>query len=190
MAETLHAYPDIKIELSLDSALTDIVSERFDAGIRLGEQIAQDMIALRIGPDIRMAVVGSPEYLAKNLKPRTPQDLTRHSCINLRMPSAGGIYPWEFSQGDRELHVRVDGQFVVNNIVAAVKAAEEGLGLAIVMEDQVMTQIAEGRLVRVLDDWCQFFPGYHIYYPSRRLLSPAFQTLLQTLKRRYEELIA
>lgn len=190
VAETLHAYPDIKIELSLDSALTDIVRERFDAGIRLGEQIAQDMIASRIGPDIRMAVVGSPDYLAKNPKPRMPQDLTRHSCINLRMPSAGGIYPWEFSQGDRELHVRVDGQFVVNSIVAAAKAAEEGHGLAIVMEDQVMTQIAEGKLVRVLDDWCQSFPGYHIYYPSRRLLSPAFQTFLQALRRRYEELIA
>ncbi|ARU93311.1 LysR family transcriptional regulator [Tatumella citrea] len=188
VAERLHAFPDIKIELSLDSALTDIVSDRFDAGIRLGEQIAQDMVALRIGPDIRMAVVGAPGYLAKNPQPLTPQDLTSHSCINMRMPSAGGIYPWEFSQGERELHVRVDGQFVVNNIVAAAKAAEEGLGLAIVMEDQVITQIAEGRLVRVLDDWCRPFSGYHIYYPSRRLLSPAFQTFLQTLRRRYREL--
>ena len=188
VAETLHAYPDIKIELSLDSSLTDIVSERFDAGIRLGEQIAQDMIALRVGPDIRMAVVGSPDYLAKHSLPRTPQDLTHHSCINMRMPSAGGIYPWEFSQGERELHVRVDGQFVVNNIVAAAKAAEEGLGLAIVMEDQVVAKIAEGKLVRVLDDWCQPFPGYHIYYPSRRLLSPAFQSVLKSLRRRYDEL--
>lgn len=185
VAETLHTYPDIKIELSLDSSLTDIVSERFDAGVRLGEQIAQDMIAVRIGPDLRMAVVGAPDYLGRYSLPQTPQDLTLHSCINIRMPSSGGIYPWEFSQGERKVNVRVDGQFVVNNIVAAVKAAEEGLGLAIVMEDQVMRQIAEGKLVRVLDDWCESFPGYHIYYPNRRLLSPAFQAFLQTLRRRY-----
>ncbi|MEW5289875.1 LysR family transcriptional regulator [Erwinia papayae] len=188
VAETLHAFPDIKIELSLDSALTDIVTERFDAGIRLGEQIAQDMIALRIGPDIRMVVVGSPDYLAKHPPLHIPQDLTRHSCINIRMPASGGIYPWEFRNGERELHVRVDGQFIVNSIIAAVTAAEAGLGLAIVMEDQVTRQIAEGTLVQVLDDWCQPFTGYHIYYPGRRLLSPAFQTLLQTLRRRYQQL--
>ncbi|ADU71305.1 LysR family transcriptional regulator [Pantoea sp. At-9b] len=182
--EVLHTYPDINIELSLDSALTDIVSERFDAGIRLGERVELDMIAARIGPDLRMAVVGTPDYFAKHPIPKSPHELPHHTCINIRLPSSGGIYAWEFSQGERELNVRVDGQFIVNNIVAALKAAEAGVGLAMVMEDMVEAQLEEGKLVRVLAEWCAPFAGYHIYYPSRRLLSPAFQVLLQTLRRR------
>ncbi|MDE1186558.1 MAG: LysR family transcriptional regulator [Pantoea sp.] len=184
--EVLHTYPDIKVELSLDSALTDIVSERFDAGIRLGEQVEQDMIASRIGPELRLAVVGTPDYFARHGVPASPHDLTHHSCINIRLPSSGGIYVWEFNQGERELNVRVDGQFIVNNIVATLKAAEAGLGLAMVMEDMVQAQLEAGSLVRVLEAWCEPFAGYHIYYPSRRLLSPAFQVFLQTLRQRNE----
>ncbi|QGY31435.1 LysR family transcriptional regulator [Pantoea cypripedii] len=184
--EVLQTYPDIKIELSLDSALTDIVSERFDAGIRLGERVEQDMIAARIGPELRLAVVTTPDYFTRYGVPTSPHDLTHHSCINIRLPSSGGIYVWEFNQGERELNVRVEGQFIVNNIVAALKAAEAGLGLAMVMEDMVEAQIEAGTLVRVLETWCAPFAGYHIYYPSRRLLSPAFQVFLQTLRQRNE----
>lgn len=182
--EVMQSYPDIKIELSLDSALTDIVSERFDAGVRLGERVEQDMIAARIGPELRMAVVGTPDYFARHPGPTSPYDLPQHACINIRLPSSGGLYAWEFNQGERELNVRVGGQFTVNNIAAALKAAEAGLGLAMVMEDMVTAQLEEGKLVQVLAEWCAPFAGYHIYYPSRHLLSPAFQVLLQTLRRR------
>jgi DNA-binding transcriptional LysR family regulator len=177
-------YPDIKVELSLDSGLTDIVTERFDAGVRLGEQVAKDMIAVRIGPDIRMAVVGSPSYFSGRTVPLAPHDLTRHSCVNLRLPSAGGLYAWEFSKNGRDLHVRVDGQLVVNNVNANLKAAIAGIGLAIVMEDQIPTLVSEGKLVRILEDWCPPFAGYYIYYPSRRQLSPAFRVVLDALKYR------
>lgn len=182
IAKLLPEYPDIKVELSLDSALTDIVAERFDAGIRLGERIEKDMIAVRVGPDMRMAVVGAPAYFANRPVPRTPVELTGHACINLRLPSSGGLYAWEFSKDGRDLNVRVDGQFVVNNMNSNLRAAEAGLGLAIVMEDQVTAHLADGRLVRVLEDWCPPFSGYHIYYPSRRQLSPAFQAVLQALR--------
>lgn len=180
----LPQFPDVTVEISLDSALTDIVTERFDAGVRLGEQVAKDMVAVRIGPDIRMAVVGAPSYFVNRAAPKTPHELTRHSCINLRLPSAGGLYAWEFSIGGRDLHVRVDGQFVVNNINANLQAAEAGLGLAIVMEDQIRGQLANGSLVRVLEEWCQPFSGYHIYYPSRRQLSPAFSLFVDALRYR------
>lgn len=183
ICEVMRQYPDINIELSMDSSLADIVSERFDAGVRLGEQVALDMISLPIGPELRMAVVGSPDYFRQYQIPQTPHDLTRHRCINIRFPSSGGVYAWEFSQQGRELNVRVDGQFTVNSIIAAVRAAEEGLGLAIVMEDQVTDKVNEGKLIRVLEEWCPPFPGYHIYYPSRRLLSPAFQVVLKHLRR-------
>lgn len=182
IAGLLPEYPDIKVELSIDSALTDIVSERFDAGVRLGEQIAKDMIAVRIGPDMRMAVVSAPSYFEKRPRPQTPIELTRHACINIRLPSSGGLYAWEFSKDGRDLHVRVDGQFVVNNMNSNLKAAEAGLGLAVVLEDQVADHLADGRLVRVLEDWCPLFSGYHIYYPSRRQLSPAFLAVLQALR--------
>jgi DNA-binding transcriptional LysR family regulator len=177
-------YPEIKVELSLDSALTDIVTERFDAGVRLGEQVAKDMIAVRLGPDIRMAVVGSPSYLAGRTIPLTPHDLTQHSCINIRLPSAGGLYAWEFTKEGRDLNVRVDGQLIVNNVNATLRAAVAGIGLAIIMEDQIAALVAEGKLVRVLEDWCSPFAGYHIYYPSRRQLSPAFRAILDALKYR------
>lgn len=180
----LPQYPDIKIELSIDSALTNIVEERFDAGIRLGEQLAKDMIAVKVGPDLRMAVVATPSYFATRGVPETPNDLTRHSCINIRLPSAGGLYVWEFARDGRDVHVRVEGQFLVNDMNTNVKAAEAGIGIAIAMEDLVLPQIRDGRLQRVLDDWCPPFSGYHIYYPSRRQLTPAFEVVLKALRYR------
>ena len=180
----LPAYPDIKVEIVIDYGLTDIVAERYDAGVRLGEQVARDMIAVRIGPDMRMAVVGAPSYFARRNQPRTPQDLTAHDCINLRLPTYGGLYAWEFEKGGRELKVRVEGQLVFNNIALRVNAALAGLGLAYLPEDQVQTHLADGRLVRVLDDWCPHFSGYHLYYPSRRQPTPAFALLVDALRYR------
>ena len=168
LARLLPAYPDIKVEIVIDYGLTDIVAERYDAGVRLGEQVARDMIAVRIGPDMRMAVVGSPSYFARHPRPKKPQDLTAHGCINLRLPTYGGIYAWEFEKGGRELKVRVEGQLVFNNIALRLDAALSGLGLAYLPEDQVRTHVEEGRLIRVLADWCPAFSGYHLYYPSRR----------------------
>jgi len=177
-------YPDIRVEIIIDYGLTDIVAERYDAGVRLGEQVAKDMIAVRIGPDMRMAVVGAPAYFARHKRPRTPQDLTDHSCINLRLPTYGGIYAWEFEKDGRELKVRVEGQLVFNNIGLRMNAVMAGLGLAYLPEDQVRAHMADGRLVRVLADWCPPFPGYHLYYPSRRQSSPAFTVLVEALRYR------
>jgi len=177
-------YPDIKIEIIVDYGLTDIVAERYDAGVRLGEQVARDMIAVRIGPDMRMAVVGSPSYFAARPKPRTPQDLTSHNCINLRLPTYGGLYAWEFEKAGRELKVRVEGQLVFNTAALRLNAVLAGLGLAYLPEDQVTAQLADGRLVRVLADWCPPFPGYHLYYPSRRQATPAFSLLVDALRYR------
>jgi DNA-binding transcriptional LysR family regulator len=177
-------YPDIKVEIIVDYGLTDIVAERYDAGVRLGEQVAKDMIAVRIGPDLRMAVVGSPAYFARRKRPRTPQDLTAHDCINLRLPTYGGLYAWEFAKGGRALKVRVDGQLVFNNVGLRLSAVLAGLGLAYLPEDQVRAHLAKGRLVRVLADWCPPFPGYHLYYPSRRHSSPAFALLVDALRYR------
>ena len=182
VARLLPRSPDLKIELAIDSALRDIVSERYDAGVRLGEQVARGMIAVRIGPDLRMAVVGAPSYFAGRAAPVTPHDLTQHACINLRLPSSGGLYPWKFSKEGRNLNVRVDGPLVVNNIAVNREAAMAGLGLAIVLEDQITEQLAGGTLVRVLEDWCPPFPGYHLYYPSRRQLSPAFAVVVSALR--------
>ena len=178
----LPRYPDIHVELSIDSGLTDIVTERFDAGVRLGEQVAKDMVAVRIGPDLRMAVVGAPSYFATHPKPRTPQDLADHQCINLRLPTAGGLYPWELGKDGRELKVRVEGQLAFNNAAMMLRAAIAGFGLACVMEDHVAAPIAEGKLIRVLDDWCPPFTGYHLYYPSRRQPSAAFTLLANALR--------
>jgi DNA-binding transcriptional LysR family regulator len=178
----LPQYPDIAVEIIVDNSLTDIVAERLDAGVRLGEQVAKDMVAVRIGPDIRMAVVGAPDYFAGRKRPRTPQDLTEHSCINLRLPTAGGLYAWEFEKGDRELRVRVEGQLVFNTATLAVKAALAGAGLAFVPEDRVREHVSEGRLIRVLADWCPPFPGFHLYYPSRRQPTPAFAVLVNALR--------
>jgi DNA-binding transcriptional LysR family regulator len=184
LARLLPAYPEIAVELSIDQGLTDIVAERFDAGIRLGEQVARDMIATRIGPDMRMAVVGAPAYFATRETPRQPQDLAQHRCINLRLPTLGGLYAWELGREGRELKVRVEGQLVCNSIRTILKAATAGFGLACVLEDQVARQIEEGSLIRVLEDWCEPFPGYYLYYPSRRQTAPAFALLVEALRYR------
>ena len=184
LARFLPAYPDIKVEIAVDHRMIDIVAERYDAGVRNGEQVAKDMIAVRIGPDMRMAVVGTPSYFATRPAPKKPQDLTEHNCINLRLPTLGGLYAWEFEKGGRELRVRVDGQLTLNGTGQMLNAAVAGLGLAYVPEDLVQTYVGQGRLKRVLDDWCPPFPGYHLYYPSRRQASPAFSLLVDALRYR------
>jgi DNA-binding transcriptional LysR family regulator len=184
LAALLPRYPDIKVELIVDYGLTDIVAERYDAGVRLGEQVAKDMIAVRIGPDLRMAVVGSPAYFASRAQPKTPQQLTDHTCINIRLPTHGGIYAWEFEKRGRSLRVRVDGQVVFNNISLRLQAVRAGLGLAYLPEDQVQTELADGRLILLLADWCPRFAGYHLYYPSRRQPAPAFALLVDALRYR------
>jgi DNA-binding transcriptional LysR family regulator len=177
-------YPDVHVEISVDAALTDIVGERFDAGVRLGEQVARDMIAVRIGPDLRMVTVGAPGYFAQRPKPRTPQDLAGHDCINLRLPTLGGLYAWEYEKDGRELRVRVDGRLVLNSAALIIRATCAGFGLAHLPEDHVLDDLAAGRLVRVLDDWCPPFPGWHLYFPSRRQQSPAFALLVEALRYR------
>src|SRR4051812_37350786 len=177
-------HPDIKVEIFIDYGLTDIVAERYDAGIRSGEVVARDMVAVRIGPDLRMAVVGAPAYFAGRPQPGRPQDLTAHTCINLRLPTRDAIYAWKFENGGRELRVRVDGQLVFNTSALILDAALAGFGLAYLPEDQVQAHVAEGRLVRVLADWCPPFPGYHLYYPSRRHQTPAFALLVEALRYR------
>ncbi|TMI08427.1 MAG: LysR family transcriptional regulator [Betaproteobacteria bacterium] len=184
LAKILPEYPDIKVEIIIDYGLTDIVAQRYDAGVRAGEQVAKDMIAVRIGPDIRMAVVGAPSYFAKRSPPKKPQDLTEHNCINLRLPTYGGLYAWEFEKGDGELRVRVDGQLVLNSTAQMLKAALAGFGLAYVPHDVAQPHVAEGRLNRVLEDWCPPYTGYHLYYPSRRQSSPAFNLLVDALRYR------
>jgi DNA-binding transcriptional LysR family regulator len=184
LAKLLPRYPDIKVELNVDYGLTDIVAERYDAGVRPGEQVAKDMIAVRIGPDFRMAVVGAPSYFARRPKPKHPQELTAHDCINIRLPTYGSIYAWEFEKRGRALKVRVEGQLVFNNVALRVNAALAGSGLAYLSADQVREHVAEGRLVRVLGDWCPPFSGYHLYYPSRRQAAPAFALLVEALRYR------
>ena len=177
-------YPDIKVEIVVDYGLTDIVAERFDAGVRSCESLAKDMIAVRIGPDLRMAVVAAPSYFAGRERPLMPQDLTGHACINLRLPTYGGVYAWEFEKDGRELKVRAEGQLVFNNLALRLSAALAGLGLAYLPEDQVQIHVADGRLVRVLEDWCEPYTGYHLYYPSRRQTSPAFAVVVEALRYR------
>lgn len=184
LAKLLSHYPDINVEITIDYGLTDIVAERYDAGVRWGEQVARDMIAVRIGPDMRMAVVGAPSYFATRSSARTPQDLTDHNCINLRLPTHGGTYAWEFAKGKRKLNVRVDGQIVFNSSTQIVHAALEGLGLAYVPEGAVEPYLRSGRLERVLEDWCPRSSGYHLYYASRRQASPAFALLVDALRYR------
>jgi DNA-binding transcriptional LysR family regulator len=184
LAKFLAKYPDITVEISIDSALTDIVAQRFDAGVRSGEQVAKDMIAVRIGPDTSMAVVGSPSYFRKQPEPKRPQDLIGHSCINLRLPTQGGLYAWEFEKGARELKVRVEGQLVFNSTYQMLNAALAGFGLAYVPADLAQPHLAKGRLKRVLKDWCPPFSGYHLYYPSRRQPAPAFVLLVDALRHR------
>ena len=182
LAPLLASFPDIHVELSTDGTLVDIVADRFDAGVRLGEQLAKDMIAVPIGPDLRLAVVGSPDYFKRHPRPMNPHDLTSHRCINLRMPTHGSLYTWEFSRDGRELNVRVEGQVVVNDSIVALEAAVAGMGLACLMEDIVAPAVAQGRLVSVLQDWCEPFAGYHLYYPSRRQPSQAFSLVVGALR--------
>jgi DNA-binding transcriptional LysR family regulator len=184
LARLLPDYPDIKVEIVIDYGLRDIVAERYDAGVRTGEMVARDMVAVRIGPDMRSAVVGAPSYFAQREKPKTPQDLTTHACVNLRLPTHGGLYAWEFEKGGRELRVRVDGQLVFNGTAPMLDAALAGFGLAYVPEDSVQAHLADGRLIRVLADWCPPYPGYHLYYPSRRQPTPAFALLVNALRYR------
>ena len=184
LVKLLPQYPDIKVEIIVDYGLTDIVAERYDAGVRLGEQVAKDMIAVRIGPDFRMAVVGAPSYFTRRSRPKKPQDLTAHDCINLRLPTYGGLYAWEFEKNGRELKVRVEGQLVFNGSAPMLKAALAGFGLAYLPEDLVQADLAKGRLIRVLTDWCPPFSGYHLYYPSRRQPTPAFALLVDALRYR------
>jgi DNA-binding transcriptional LysR family regulator len=184
LAQLLPDYPDIKVEVVVDFGLTDIVAQRYDVGIRLGDQVAKDMIAVRIAPDLRMAVVGAPGYLTKHKRPRTPQDLTGHNCINLRLPTHGGLFAWEFEKDGQELKVRVEGQLVFNGTGQMLSAALAGGGLAYVPEDLARPYIAAGQLKQVLRDWCPTFQGYHLYYPSRRQSSRALAVLIDALRYR------
>ena len=178
----LQAYPDVNVELTTDNTLTDIVSGRFDAGVRLGEQVAKDMVAVRIGPDWRMLVVGSPDYFARHGRPDTPHDLQHYRCINIRLPTLGGLYAWEFSRDGQDLRVRVEGQLTFNHLPARVDAAISGMGLAFVPEDTVAGALAEGKLEAVLEPWCEPFQGYYLYYPSRKQHTQAFARLIEALR--------
>jgi len=184
LAQLLPAYPDIKVEIVIDYGLTDIVAGRFDAGVRSGEQVANDMIAVRVGPDMRMAVVGAPSYFTARSLPEKPQDLIDHNCITLRLPTHGGLYAWEFEKDGRELRVRADGQLTYNTTAQMMTAALAGLGLAYVPEGLAKPYVARGRLKRVLEDWCLPYSGYHLYYPSRRQPTPAFALLVGALRYR------
>jgi DNA-binding transcriptional LysR family regulator len=176
--------PDLKVELIVDYGLSNIVSERYDAGVRSGEQVAKDMIAVRIGPDMRMAVVGAPSYFKDREEPKKPQDLIAHNCINLRLPTHDSLYAWEFERGNRDLKVRVEGQLTCNGAAQLLNGALAGLGLAYVPEGMVEALIAKGRLKRVLADWCPPFSGYHLFYPSRRQSSAAFNLVVEALRHR------
>jgi DNA-binding transcriptional LysR family regulator len=184
LAKLLPKYPDIKLEIAIDYGLTDIVAQRYDAGVRLGEQVDKDMIAVRIGPDVRFVVVGAKSYFAKRAPLATPQDLIGHSCINLRLPTHGGLYAWEFEKDGHDLKVRVEGQLVFNSIFQVLDAAVSGFGLAYVPEDLAQPYLANDRLRKVLEEWCQPWSGYHLYYPSRRQPSPAFALLVDALRHR------
>jgi DNA-binding transcriptional LysR family regulator len=182
LSPLLTAYPDIRIEIDINYGMIDIVAERFDAGVRLGNQVAKDMIALRIAPDLKRAVVGSPSYLARRPPPLVPQDLTAHGCINMRLPTHGGLYAWEFERDGQALQVQVAGQAIFNTTPQTLQAALDGHGLAYVPDDLAAGHVGAGRLQRVLEDWCPTFPGYHLYYPSRRQASPAFTLVVEALR--------
>src|SRR6266851_1064621 len=184
LARLLRSYPDIKVEIINDYGLTDIVAQRFDAGVRDGEQVAKDMIAVRIAPNARMAVVGTPSYFRNRPVPNKPQELVEHNCINLRLPTHGGLYAWEFEKGARELKVRVEGQLCFNTTTQMLHAGLAGLGLTYLPEGLVQPHVNKGRLKRVLADWCPPYPGYHLYYPSRRQPSAAFTLLVEALRHR------
>lgn len=182
LAPLLREYPDIKLEFDVNYGFRDIVADRFDAGVRLGKTIDKDMIAVPIGPPMRLAVVASPGYFAVHPIPRTPKDLTAHQCINQRMQSSGGLYVWDFERRGQQVNVRVDGQLIFNTTQPQINAAVAGLGITLLPEDELGPYMADGRLVRVLEDWCPKFEGYHLYYPSRRQPSPAFTLVVQALR--------
>jgi DNA-binding transcriptional LysR family regulator len=186
LSKVLPDYPDITVEVTVDYSRSDIVSERYDAGVRLGDEVAKDMIAVRIGPDMRIAVVGAPAYFTGRREPKTPQDLAEHNCINLRLPTHGGLLPWDFKKGKREVKVRVTGQWIYNSISPIIRASLAGHGLAFVPDDLVTDDLKQGGLIRVLDDWCQPYPGYHLYYPSRRQSSGALAVIVEALRYRPE----
>ena len=179
----LKAFPDINVEFDVNYGFRDIVADRFDAGVRLGESVEKDMIAVRIGPDLRMVAVAAPSYFAGRARPQTPQDLVDHRCINLRLSSSGGLYAWEFEKDGHPLRVRVEGQFTFNTVRPMVNAAIAGFGIAYVPEDTARPLLETGALVQVLDDWCQPFSGFHLYYPSRQM-SPAFALVIDVLRYR------
>nr|WP_315249875.1 LysR family transcriptional regulator [uncultured Duganella sp.] len=182
LSTLLQEYPDLNIEIVVDYRFTDIVAQRFDAGVRLGNQVAKDMIAVRIDPDLRIAVVGTPAYFASNPPPSRPQELHQHSCINLRLPTHGGLLPWDFEKEGQEIKLRLSGRWTFNSTTPIVRAALAGHGLAFVPEDMVLDHIEAGRLVRVLDDWCAPYSGYHLYYPSRRETSRALALVIDALR--------
>lgn len=182
LAKFLVEYPDINVEICIDYGLANIVEQRFDAGVRLGEQVEKDMVAVRIAPDMRMAVVGAPVYLKGRPLPKQPGDLTSHDCINLRLPTHGGLLPWEFEKDGRVVNVRVEGRLVFNSSTPILNATLAGFGLAYLPESMVLDHVRNKKLIRVLADWCPPFPGYHLYYPSRNLLSPAFRLLVDALR--------
>lgn len=175
-------YPYIEVEIVVDHGLTDIVAEHFDAGVRLGGQVEKDMNSVKIGASMRMAVVGAASYFSTRSRPENPRDLMDHDCVNMRLPTYGGLFAWEFEKHDQKINVRVEGQFIFNTLSLRLNAALAGLGLVYLPEDQVIQHIAEGRLIRVLEDWCPSFPGYHLYYPRRRHLPPAFLALVDELR--------
>jgi DNA-binding transcriptional LysR family regulator len=187
LSKVLRKYPEIKVEIMTDYGLSDIVADRYDIGVRNGDQVARDMIAVRIAPDMRMAIVGSPGYLAERELPRKPQDLTAHNCINLRLPTLGGFYPWELKKGTRAVQARVEGQFAFNGTYQMLDAALSGCGLAYVPADLVQAHVAAGRLIRVLEDWCPTFPGLHAYYANRREFSRAMTVVIDALRYRPED---
>ncbi len=184
LSAALSAYPEVKVEIFIDHSFIDIAAERFDAGVRLGESLEKDMIAVRIGPDLRMIAVASPSYFAEHPSPRNPSELVAHNCINLRLTTSGGLYAWEFEKDGHPLRVRVEGQFTFNTVEPMVQAAIAGFGIAYVPEDSAQAHIKAGALTQVLDEWCQPFSGYHLYYPSRRQMSPAFALVVDALRYR------
>ncbi|QEI06173.1 LysR family transcriptional regulator [Pigmentiphaga aceris] len=184
LSELLHRYPDINVEVTVDYTMSDIVAGRYDAGVRLGDQVAKDMIAVRISPDLRIAVVASPDYFANRSPPDVPQDLAQHSCINLRLPTHGGLLPWDFEKDGQTIKIRPAGQWVFNSSSPIVRACLAGYGIAFVPEDMVLAHIAAGKLVRVLDDWCKPYAGYYLYYPSRRQSSRALTVVIDALRHR------
>ncbi len=182
LRSVLHDYPDIRLELSVDAGFRDIVEDGFDAGIRLGESVEHDMIALRVGPDWRLVAVASPAYVAARGRPEHPQDLLAHDCINRRLATVGALYPWEFGKDGKELRVRVEGRLTLNDDPTMVAAALESVGIAYVPEDMVAAHLECGALMLLLDDWSPQFAGYHIYYPSRHQNLPAFKAVVNALR--------